>query len=125
MNSPSQLFGELVAIHILVKLHHWKVSKVRDAYSTHVALGELYDALTEQIDTLVETCQGKHGTHVISVKGVGIEIGIIEKLKLFTGMLELAKPFGEKDTNTYLYNQIDEIVSTFYKTIYKLENLRG
>lgn len=125
MNTQSELFGELVAIQTLVKLHHWRISKIKDAYSSHIALGELYDTLSDQIDRIVETCQGKHGIHAINVKGVTIETNIIEKLKGFVNRLESSLPFGEKTTNTYLYNQIDEIVSSFYQTIYKLENLRN
>lgn len=125
MNTVAELFSELVFIQTLVKLHHWRVSRIKDAYAIHIALGELYDDLSNPIDNIVETYQGKFGIVQINVRNISIDGLINDKLKGFVEKLEIMKVFGDRDTNTYLYNQIDEIVSLVYKTIYKLENLRN
>jgi DNA-binding ferritin-like protein len=124
MNTPSELFGELVAVQTLVKLHHWAISRTKDAYATHNALGEFYDAMSDLIDDLVETYQGKYGIVPIKVNSVSLGMSITDKLKAFAEMIEKCTAFGERNTNTYLYNQMDEIASVTYKTIYKLVNLK-
>jgi DNA-binding ferritin-like protein len=124
MNTPSELFGELVAVQTLVKLHHWAVSRTKDAYATHIALGEFYDAMSDLIDDLVETYQGKYSIVPIKIAAIAIAMPITDKLKAFAEMIEKCMAFGERNTNTYLYNQLDEITSITYKAIYKLVNLK-
>jgi DNA-binding ferritin-like protein len=124
MNTPSELFGELVAVQTLVKLHHWAVSRTKDAYATHIALGEFYDAMSDLIDDLVETYQGKYNIVPIKIAAIAIAMPITDKLKAFAEMIEKCMAFGERTTNTYLYNQLDEITSITYKAIYKLVNLK-
>ena len=124
MNTPSELFGELVAVQTITKLHHWTVSRTKDAYAIHVALGEFYDDLSDFIDNIIETYQGKYGIVPVKVNSVSIGMSITDKLKAFAEMIESCTAFGERNTNTYLYNQMDEIASLTYKTIYKLVNLK-
>jgi DNA-binding ferritin-like protein len=124
MHTPSELFGQLIAIQTLVKLHHWAVSRSRDAYATHIALNEYYDAMSDLIDNIIETYQGKYAIVPIKIAAVAIAMPITDKLKAFAEMIESCMAFGERTTNTYLYNQMDEIASATYKTIYKLVNLK-
>ena len=53
-----------------IKLWHWQV----ESSAHHQALGELYDALSESLDQVVETWQGGVG-HRVSVTG---EVAAIE-----------------------------------------------
>jgi len=124
MNTPSELFGELVAVQTLVKLHHWAISRTKDADAIHRALGKFYDAISGLIDDLVETYQGKYGIVPIKIAAIAIAMPVTDKLKAFAEMIEKCIAFGERNSNTYLYNQMDEIASATYKTIYKLVNLK-
>lgn len=121
---PLELFGELIGLQTFAKLHHLAVSKVSAAYQIHVALGAFYAELEDLTDTLIESYQGKFGVQGIEVKSQTINMPVLNKLKAFATMLESCTAFGEKSTNTYLYNQIDEITRLTYGTIYKLENLK-
>jgi len=124
MRTPQDLFAEITAVQVLVKLHHWAISKTKDAYATHIALGDYYDSIDGLLDDLVETYQGKYGIVSIKIPSMFITMDITDKLKAFAAMLESCTAFGERDTNTYLYNQLDELTSITYKTIYKLVNLK-
>ena len=75
------------------------------------------------IDLLVESYQGLVGVMPLSIKPISIEVPILEKLKSYADELQKTTVFGERNGNTYLYNQIDEIITIIRKTIYKLENL--
>ena len=121
---PLELFGELIGLQTFAKLHHLAVSKVNGAYATHMALGDFYAELEDFTDGLIESYQGKYGVQGIEVKSQSISMPILNKLKAFANMLESCTAFGDRNTNTYLYNQIDEITSLTYSTIYKLENLK-
>lgn len=43
-----------------LKINHWQTS----SYATHVAIGNLYDALNLLIDQFIETLQGKMTKHI-------------------------------------------------------------
>jgi len=43
-----------------LKVNHWQTS----SYATHIAIGNLYDALNLLIDQFIETLQGKIGKHI-------------------------------------------------------------
>lgn len=49
------LILDLITLHISVKFWHWQL---REGEPKHRALGNLYDSLNENIDTLVEIYQG-------------------------------------------------------------------
>lgn len=120
---PKQLFEELLYLQTLTKQHHLAVSKVPGSYAMHIALGDYYSTIEGMTDTLIESYQGKYGViKNLSVKESKITGSIAEKLKAFCSLLETKCPFT-KESDSYLCNQIDEIVMTTYQTIYKLENL--
>lgn len=107
------------------KLHHLAISKTNGALGTHLALGDFYNEIEDLTDGLIESYQGKFGVlKNLNIKSVNISISVIDKLRAFAKMLETCGCFGEKDENSFIYNQIDEIVTLTYQTIYKLENLK-
>jgi len=109
---------QLVITQLAVRFAHWS-SK---SYAEHTALGELYDSLSGYIDDLVETYQGKYKLlefRELSYKAPSGDICAVCK-----NMVANIVEFQNGLQDTYLSNQLDEVVKTIYKTIYKLENLK-
>ena len=122
----SELFGELHGIQVFAKLHHLAVSRTNGAYAIHTALGEFYDLLEDLTDTLIESYQGKFGVvKAVRVKDISVNAPASDRLKVFACMLECCTALGDKAENSYLYNQLDEIITLTYRTIYKLDNLKN
>ena len=111
------IIKQLIVLQLAVKFTHWS-SK---SYSEHEALGELYDALSEHIDTLVETYQGKYKVCTFKELSYKAPTDICAVCKT---MISMIVEFQNGLQDTYLSNQLDEIVATIYKAIYKLENLK-
>jgi len=113
----SMLFGARDWAHTL----HLKTS----SHAAHLALGELYTELVDLADGFAETAQGKHG--LLSVLACSSEFvdtderGFISKL---ASWLETEGRACIEPTDTYLLNQLDEILAAVYRAKYKLENLK-
>jgi hypothetical protein len=96
------------------------------AYSAHKALQKYYENIDELVDGLVESYQGKYG--LIKFKPVlGIDndcscANIIAYFdKLITIVDTLRKSPGLQDS--FIQNEIDNIVKLLFSTRYKLVNL--
>jgi len=95
------------------------------SYSQHKALQNFYENLLDLTDDLAEMTQGAHGLlniPILTEKPSYKEplYCIVDKLKYVEA--NRYKAFSKEDTA--LQNKIDEIVETFLRTIYKLENLK-
>lgn len=95
------------------------------SYSQHKALQNFYEDLLDLTDDLAEMTQGAHGLlniPILTEKTTYKEplYCIADKLKYIE--TNRYKAYSQKDTA--LQNKIDEIVSVFLSTIYKLENLK-
>ncbi len=123
MNTPEDLFCELRCVRSLAELHHTMI-RGEGSHAAHIALQEFYEGITDLTDELIESYQGKYGIIKYALKPVSVNMEFLGKLKPFVTLLEESTPFGERTKNSYLYNQIDEIVTLTYKTIYKLTNLK-
>ena len=95
---------------------HWKTK----SYSEHKALKGLYDNVVDLLDRYVETHQGVFGLvgdtpdQVKDIKSL-----LNEEMSLITkSRSELARGVPA------LENLLDEIVGSYARTLYKLENLR-
>jgi hypothetical protein len=96
-----------------------------ESYSQHKALGKFYDEITDLIDGIVESYQGKHGI----IKGY--TIGKIEDYKSGEQVityLEKIDSVIEKNRKSvkesYIQNQIDEVQTLLYSTLYKMKFLK-
>lgn len=105
----------LVQLQTVVKLFHWS-SK---SYSEHIALGELYDSLSESIDTLVESVQGEEGIFDIKIPQVSKE-----GLTPVTAITNVCEQLEKVKADDWIVNQLQEILKDLYKTKYKLVNLK-
>lgn len=88
-------------------------------YSEHVALGEFYEGLSDLVDSLVESLQGKYKTILTYPQEyiAPAETGLQEVQELSDFFQEM-RPNLPQDTE--LQNICDEIQSLMNSTIYKL-----
>lgn len=113
----------LLASRNQAHIFHWQTQ----SFSVHKSLNEYYDNIIERIDELVEGYQGKYGI----LKNFMTPANIIEsenKNNVVDYFESLVKLVEEERANivqdTFIQNQIDEIVQLLYTTIYKLKNLQ-
>lgn len=115
-----EFFGKLFQLRDQIHLTHLKVSGP-GSYAAHKALNEFYDGLLDHIDTLVESYQGKYGILTINIpasSSVDPEMAL-EMLAKLVDDGNAYIMFKE----TWIQNQIDEISTLTYQTLYKLKNL--
>jgi DNA-binding ferritin-like protein len=111
--------SELFACANIIKIAHLK-TKGPGAYAQHVALGDLYDAVSDMADDITESVQGYEGILTISIPATSF----MEPLAYIKG--ERTKMIAAKSkfaSMPDIANKIDELIGHFSKTIYKLENL--
>ena len=112
--------SDLFACADIIKIAHLK-AKGPGAYAQHVALGELYDALSDMADDITETIQGYKGILTISIPATSFQepIAYIKaKRTSISSMLEQV----EKEMPD-VSNKLQDLIGVMSKTIYKLENL--
>jgi DNA-binding ferritin-like protein len=95
------------------------------SYSQHKALQNFYEDLLDLTDDLAEMTQGAHG--LLNIPILTEKSGYKEPLYCIADKLKYVennryKAYSKEDTA--LQNKIDEIVETFLRAIYKLENLK-
>jgi len=116
----STLFASRTQAHIF----HLQV-KGPGAYATHKALNKYYDDIIDLIDGLVESFQGRYGI-ITGYKGDGVIIEDTSKIiQYFEALcMYVEKNRGSLPQDSYLQNQVDEIVALIESTKYKLVNLQ-
>jgi DNA-binding ferritin-like protein len=111
----------LSILHTVTNTHilHWQ-SK---SFSEHTALGEFYSELSELVDNLVESMQGKYATilqypatyHAPSASG-------LEELQAFGQYFAMGRQQLPQDSE--IQNICDEIANLIDQTTYKLTFLK-
>ena len=120
LSKAEEFFGKLFQLRDQIHLTHLKVSGP-GSYAAHKALNEFYDGLLDQIDTLVESYQGKYGI-------INLNIPASSTVEPEMALEALAKLTDDGNAyimfkETWIQNQIDEISTLTYQTLYKLKNL--
>ncbi len=96
---------------------------VSKSYAQHVALGDYYGAVPDMIDGIAETMQGKFGI----LTDYGCDCKIDQNLNPLTYFTECLNYVNKERTSlpqdSFLQNQIDELVALLEGTIYKLKFL--
>lgn len=114
-----ELINRVFSIRDAAHLEHWTTK----SYAEHQALGDFYDGVIDQLDTLVEAYMGYYG--VIGTVGL--------KQLSFQNFLDLlgdeAKAISEARSeiargNAAIENLVDALVEVYFKTFYKLANLK-
>lgn len=114
-----ELVSRVFTARNLAHLAHWKTQ----SYAQHVALGEFYETVVEQLDALVEAFQGQEGL-IANVKLVAP--AKVEIVAYLTDELAWLNENCEECTegNESLENLYQNIVATYQTTLYKLKNLK-
>lgn len=117
-----EFLGRVISTQNSVKLAHWS-AKGPGSYAKHVALGELYDEITDKLDYFVEVYQGAFGI----VDGIEIpesdNTDIMPRIQREISWIQTnrEKIAGEVSA---LENILDDIVGVYLHKYYKLENLK-
>lgn len=116
--TKESFFGSLFQIRDKMHLNHLKTK----SYSEHKALNEFYDSILDLTDSLIESYQGKYGILELSipVSTASDSIADISKLASLTDGGSAYNLFKD----TFIQNQLDEISTLCYQTLYKLKNLK-
>lgn len=111
--------SELFACANIIKIAHLK-AKGPGSYAQHVALGEIYDAVSDMADDITESIQGYEGILNISIPAATYTEPLAYIKAERTKMIAAKSKFAAMPD---IANKIDELIGVFSKGIYKLENL--
>lgn len=114
-----EFISKVFAIRNAAHLEHWRTK----SYAQHRALGDFYDSLIDEIDTLVECYQGNFGLiGDVRLEHAGSKDAILSLLSRDVAWIakHREKIAGGVDA---LENIVDGISALYLRTIYKLENL--
>lgn len=94
------------------------------SYAKHVALNAFYDGIVGLADGLAESYQGRHGLiGPITLQSAKKTGNVIEFLEDSLAEIEKTRYDVCEESDTAIQNQIDEIVSLYLTTLYKLKFL--
>lgn len=123
MNNYQKLAASLFGFLNGIKLLHLNRTG-EGSYAAHVALGELYDAVSDLADTIVETMQGWAGIIEFSIPAVKAPKTTTESILWFRAQLLEFKKMSDIKEMPDISNMLDELIGVLSKTLYKLNNLR-
>lgn len=116
MNSPLKFIGRLFELRDAAHVEHLKTR----SFAAHSALNGFYDEILDLADGFVESYQGKYGIIKIDIKPSSPD-NFLTFLEDFAKYVESSR---EVFKDEWLRNQVDEISSLAYSTIYKLTYLK-
>jgi len=95
------------------------------SFAAHKALNKFYDKIVDTIDGLVESYQGKYGI-IKGYSNIGLQEyqscdAIIAYFNTLVMFVEKGRSMIAQDS--YIQNQIDELVALIYSLLYKLRFL--
>jgi hypothetical protein len=119
--NPEIFIGKLFQLRDEIHINHLRVTGP-GSFAAHKALNKFYDGILDLTDSLIESYQGKYGIIEIVVPSASKSDSIkcLEELVKLTDDGAVYKMFKE----TWIQNQIDEISTLTYQTLYKLKNLK-
>jgi hypothetical protein len=126
LKTNSNDFGKLISylFHSRTQAHILHLQT--PSFAAHTALNVYYDGIVLLIDGLVESYQGKYGIltgytnfNLLEYSSCEEIIAYFQSLNNTVEKLRMAIP-----QDTYIQNQIDEVVSLIVSTLYKLKSLK-
>lgn len=122
--SFEKMISELLTSRNQVQIFHWQVIK-SGSYAAHKAYEDYYSGIVDIMDDLVESYQGKYGI-IENYKCDGVsQFESIEKTITYFQELSNSVEKLRKDVkDSYLDNQIDNVIQLIQSTLYKLRFLK-
>lgn len=115
-----ELVARVFTTRNLLHFEHWNTN----SFAAHMALGDLYDSIVEDVDEIVECYQGKNGlVKTFRTDSIQLPVDIIQRIKDEAAWVESCRSHIAGNDSA-LENLLDNIIGSYYKTIYKLENLK-
>lgn len=94
------------------------------SYAKHTALGDFYDKIVDLADSFAEAYQGRHGlVGPITLQSAKKNGNIVEFLSDSLAEIEANRYKVCEEKDSAIQNIIDEIVSLYLSTLYKLKFL--
>lgn len=116
-----ELVARVFALRDAAHLAHWAATG-EGSFARHMALGEFYEALPEEIDEIVETYQGGFGL-IKPIKPVAFSRDDVTGLIASEGKWIAANRDKIARDNDALKNLIDGLAGLYMRTYYKLTKL--
>lgn len=119
-----QLITLLMQARTLIHTYHLR-AQGPGSYAQHMALGDLYNLLSEHIDSLSEVHQGMTGTllKLTSFPAFATDQEPVSQIREIAAAIESARG-SVQPKSTVIENMIDELLKDFYQTLYKLTFLK-
>ena len=115
----NELVERVFTTRNLVHFAHWNTN----SYASHVALGDLYDAIVDAVDDLVETFQGEFGLLTgLECCECSAPDDIIAQIKADSDWVK-ANRSKIANGSTTIENMVDGLMAAYNKCLYKLKNL--
>jgi len=119
------MIGSFIAVLFLCRELAHREHLRTTSYAQHMALAAFYEGIVELADSLAEMYQGRHGVIAnIPLMPAGQTGNIIDALAKYLQWIEDNRYEAVAKTDTALQNQIDEVVSLYLTTLYKLRTLK-
>lgn len=118
-NVIKTLIANAFATRNMLHLAHWDTK----SFATHLAVGDLYDSIIDDIDEIVEVYQGKFGLlKGLSSHASTVPSDICKHVKDEAEWVESNRSGIARNVPS-IENLVDTLVGHYHKTVYKLENL--
>lgn len=122
-----EMIGRLVGTMFLAREYahraHLRVTGP-GSFAAHSALGEFYEAIIDNADSITEAYQGRHGIIEIPYLPMPKQEDYVAVLETLLDDIEKLRYDAVDKKDTAIQNLIDTAVETFLSTLYKLKNLR-
>ena len=121
----SQFMSTLMSARTQAHVFHLG-TKGPGSFAAHKALNEFYDSFLDVVDGFIESYQGKYGI-VAGYGNLGLQdFQSVEQVRAYfvtlVAFIEKVRTVAFQDS--YLQNQIDEMIELNYSLLYKLTNLQ-
>jgi hypothetical protein len=120
MENCSKLISYL--LHSINQTHIFHLQTT--SYAEHKALCKYYEDVSDLVDGLVESYQGKYGIiRGYSAFGYNDYTDKNQTITYLDGICKTVETLRVNMPDSYLQNQVDTIIELIQSTLYKLKNL--